>query len=172
MLSIGELGNALSQPGAEPRYTKPKKRRARWLKGKLRRKVLKRGRKGKATPVEDIIFKSCPGVGPTVPGVQAGTCIVAPAGCTANFIFYDGPVVNVAGQLRPAGATLPPFKSDGQHWYIGTAGHCLTGGGPVYMQVQPPGIYLGDSNTAGGIAAVGTTAKKVNGGVGNDFGVV
>jgi hypothetical protein len=167
--SIGELGQALEGPG-QTRFTKPKRRRARWLKKRVRRRAHRAARKGKGTQVEDVIFKSCPGVGPTVPGVQAGTCEVAPAGCTANFIFYNGPTVNVGGVLRPRGASGPPFTSDGDHWFIGTAGHCLPGS-RVYMQVRPPGVWVPDSDV-GGIAEIGKTAKKMNGGVGRDFGAV
>jgi hypothetical protein len=145
-----------------------------WLTAELRDQVVAQAPQPRAMP-EDLVFKSCPGAGPTVPGVQAGTCLVDPFGCTANFVYYNGPVANVGGTLRPvAGSTggsgLPPYTSDGQHWFLGTAGHCLNGG-PVLAQVRAPGLYL-PGNDAGGIAAIGTTAKKVNGGIGNDFGAI
>ena len=177
ILSVGELEQALRQPGGTPRFTKPRRRAARWLTSSVRRRARRARRKGKGIPLQDVVFKSCPGVGPTVPGVQAGTCEVAPQGCTANFIFYDGPTVSLpGGVLRPAGPTPlgavgPPFTSDGRHWFIGTAGHCLTGGNRVYMQVRPPGVWVPDSDV-GGIAEIGTAAKKMNGGIGKDFGAV
>ena len=37
--------------------------------------------------------------------------------------------------------------------------------------MRAPGIYLPGDSTLG-IAAIGTTAKKVNGGIGNDFGSI
>jgi hypothetical protein len=145
-----------------------------WLTDSLRAQVIAQAPQPKDDPT-DMVFKSCPGTGPTVPGVQAGTCLVDPFGCTANFVFYNGPTVNVGGILRPAagstgGTGLPPFTSDGTHWFLGTAGHCLNGG-PVLAQVRAPGIYLPGSD-AGGIAAIGTTAKKANAGIGNDFGAI
>jgi hypothetical protein len=145
-----------------------------WLTSQLRDQIVAQAPKPRDMP-EDLVFKSCPGTGPTVPGVQANTCLVDPYGCSANFVFYNGPVVNVGGTLRPAagsagGTGLPPFTSDGQHWFLGTAGHCLKGG-PVLAQVRAPGLYLPGDST-GGIAAIGTTAKKVNGGIGNDFGAI
>ena len=145
-----------------------------WLTSELRDQIVAQAPQPRDMP-EDLVFKSCPGTGPTVPGVQAGTCLVDPFGCSANFVFYNGPTVNVGGMLRPAagsagGTGLPPFTSDGQHWFLGTAGHCLNGG-PVLAQVRAPGLYL-PGNDAGGIAAIGTTAKKVNGGIGNDFGAI
>src|SRR3954452_23972303 len=144
-----------------------------WLTSGLRDQVVAQAPRPRDMP--DDLFKSCPGTGPTVPGVQAGTCLVDPFGCTANFVFYNGPTVNMGGMLRPAagsvgGTGLPPYTSDGQHWFLGTAGHCLNGG-PVLAQVRAPGIYLAGDSTLG-IAAIGTTAKKANGGIGNDFGAI
>jgi hypothetical protein len=158
-----------------PRPQKPRLASPAWLTTDLRAQIVASGTKGKDAP-EDIVFKSCPGVGPTVPGVQAGTCLVDPFGCTANFVYYDGPVTaDPTGALRPAGAGvggsgLPPFTSDGVHWFLGTAGHCLNGG-PVLAQVRPPGLFLPGSD-AGGIAAIGTAAKKMNAGIGKDFGAI
>jgi hypothetical protein len=145
-----------------------------WLTSGLRDQIVAQAPKPRSMP-EDLIFKSCPGTGPTVPGVQAGTCLVAPFGCSANFVYYNGATVNVGGTLFPAagstgGTGLPPYTSDGQHWFLGTAGHCL-GGGAVLAQVRAPGVYLPGDSTLG-IAAIGTTAKKVNGGIGNDFGAI
>jgi hypothetical protein len=160
---------------AKPRPHKLRLDSPAWLTDDMRQQIQAAGTQGRAMP-EDLIFKSCPGVGPTVPGVQAGTCLVDPYGCTANFVYYNGAVTTDAtGALRPAGAGLggaglPPFTSDGQHWFLGTAGHCLKGG-PVLAQVRPPGLYLPDSD-AGGIAAIGTAAKKMNAGIGKDFGAI
>src|SRR5438093_11506182 len=55
-----------------------------WLTSQLRGEIVAQAPKPRDMP-EDLIFKSCPGTGPTVPGVQAGTCLVDPFGCTANF---------------------------------------------------------------------------------------
>jgi hypothetical protein len=154
--------------------TKPRRQAPSWFTPRVQMRAHRAGSKGIALP--DVVFKSCPGTGPTVPGVQAGTCEVAPYGCTANFIFYNGPTVTLpGGVVRPAGSTPfgasgPPFTSDGQHWFIGTAGHCLKGGA-VYMQTRAPGVYVPDSDV-GGIAEVGTTYKHWNAGIGRDFGAV
>src|SRR4051794_38944592 len=144
---------AFSSTAAAARHPKPHKLRLAspaWLTDDLRQQIVAAGPQGRAMP-EDLVFKSCPGVGPTVPGVQAGTCLVDPYGCTANFVYYNGAVATDAtGALRPAGAGLggtglPPFTSDGAHWFLGTAGHCLKGG-PVLAQVRPPGLFLPDSD--------------------------
>lgn len=170
----GVFASTASATKHKPRPAKMRLPSPSWLTDQLRAEVIAQAPKPKDGP-EDMVFKSCPGAGPTVPGVQAGTCLVDPFGCTANFVFYNGPTVSVGGILRPAagsagGTGLPPYTSDGQHWFLGTAGHCLNGG-PVLAQVRAPGIFLPDSD-AGGIAAIGTTAKKVNGGIGNDFGAI
>jgi hypothetical protein len=95
------------------------------------------------------------------PTVKAGACQVAPFGCTANFIYYLG-----------AAATMP-HTSDGQHQFIGTAGHCVEHANqPVFMQVTAAGV----------IAKVGEVKKILsgdigrngagNGGIGNDFAII
>src|SRR4051794_21234388 len=165
---------ACAGPAAAARPHKMRLPSPSWLTDSLRAQIIAQAPKPSDGP-EDMIFKSCPGSGPTVPGVQAGTCLVDPFGCTANFVFYNGATVNVGGILRPAagsvgGTGLPPYTSDGQHWFLGTAGHCLNGG-PVLAEVRAPGIYLPGDSTLG-IAAIGTTAKKANAGIGNDFGAI
>jgi hypothetical protein len=82
-----------------------------WLTAKLERKLDKRGAKGLRVG-EEALNTECPGV--QSPGVSAAGCIVAPYGCTANFIFTDG-----------------------SSQYVGTARHCVDGlGQEVTMQVD------------------------------------
>src|SRR5918999_6350213 len=67
---------------------------------------------------EEALNTECPGV--QSPGVSAAGCIVAPAGCTANFIF-------AGGSTR----------------YVGTARHCVDGiGQEVTMQVDTTTIAV------------------------------
>jgi hypothetical protein len=67
---------------------------------------------GTATVPADALNTDCPGY--QSPGVSAAGCIVAPYGCTANFIFTDG-----------------------TSQYIGTARHCTDNvGQPVTMQLD------------------------------------
>ena len=85
--------------------------------------------------------------GVSLTGVAAGTCMVSPNGCTMNFIFTDG-----------------------TSSYIGTAGHCVTGGGTVIAQiatrVDPTDAVIVT------LAAIGKAVKKWNAGIGKDFGLV
>jgi hypothetical protein len=85
----------------------------------------------------------CPGY--QAPGVSANGCIVAPYGCTANFIFSDG---------TNSWRTNP---------YIGTASHCSDRNGDVVvMQV--------DTTT---LAEVGTVVKQTTGEEpGDDFALI
>jgi hypothetical protein len=84
---------------------------AKFMKPKMEKKLSKKGAKGVSIPLA-ALNTECPGV--QSPGVSAGGCIVAPAGCTANFIFTDG-----ASQ------------------YVGTARHCVDRvGQTVTMQVD------------------------------------
>jgi hypothetical protein len=70
------------------------------------------GAQGKLVAAETLNVE-CPGY--QSPGVGAAGCIVAPYGCTANFVF-----------------------SGGGSYYVGTASHCTDQvGQPVVMQVDP-----------------------------------
>jgi hypothetical protein len=67
---------------------------------------------------DEALNTECPGV--QNPGVSAGGCIVAPYGCTANFIFTDG-----------------------TSKYVGTARHCTDSvGQEVTMQVDTSTIAV------------------------------
>src|SRR4051794_23230277 len=88
-----------------------------WLTSKLERKLDKREAKGVRVGAE-ALNTECPGV--QGPGVSAGGCIVAPYGCTANFIFTDG-----------------------TSQYVGTARHCTDAvGQEVTMQVDTTTIAV------------------------------
>jgi hypothetical protein len=123
----------------------------KWMTAKFRKQVRHSGTKGKKPPKRAAgpsATDVCPGVDPNSPSpsgtvVSAGTCEVYPYGCTANFIYTNG-------------------SQD----YIGTAGHCVDKvGQDIYMQVSTPGV-------GASIADIGTVAKFVNGGVGNDYSVI
>lgn len=83
-----------------------------WLTSSLQQKLQKAGAAG-VQVAEERLNTECPGY--QSPGVGAAGCIVAPYGCTANFIFTDG-----------------------ASYYVGTAGHCSNrAGDTVTMQVDP-----------------------------------
>jgi hypothetical protein len=83
-----------------------------WYTNSLHEQVLAAGAQGVAVG-EERLNTDCPGY--AARGVSAAGCIVAPAGCTANFIFTDG----------------------GSR-YVGTARHCVDRvGQEVVMQVDP-----------------------------------
>jgi hypothetical protein len=82
-----------------------------WLTSALEQKLEAAGPQG-VQVAEETLNTACPGY--QSPGVGAAGCIVAPYGCTANFIFTDG----------------------ASH-YVGTAGHCSNSvGETVTMQVD------------------------------------
>ncbi len=101
-----------------------------WLTDSLKADIHAAGADG-VQVAEETLNTECPGV--ATRGVSANGCIVAPYGCTANFIFTND------GNWR----TQP---------YIGTASHCTDKvGEPVIMQV--------DTTT---LAEVGTVAKRTS----------
>lgn len=112
-----------------------------WLTDQLRAEIHAAGADGVQVAAEYLNLE-CPGI--QTRGVSANGCIVAPYGCTANFIF-----------------------SDGSDWrkqpYIGTASHCSDKNGQtVIMQV--------DTTT---LAEVGTVVKQTAGEEpGDDFALI
>src|SRR5215204_243082 len=84
---------------------------AKFMKPNMEKKLSKKGAKGVSIPLA-ALNTECPGE--QSPGVSAAGCIVAPYGCTANFIFTDG-----------------------SSQYVGTARHCVDNvGQEVVMQVD------------------------------------
>jgi hypothetical protein len=88
-----------------------------WYTPQLHAQVIRAGADGVKVRQEELNI-DCPGFqglrgSHLGEGVSAGGCIVAPFGCTANFIFTGG------------GSK-----------YIGTARHCVKPGEPVVMQVD------------------------------------
>jgi hypothetical protein len=80
---------------------------------------------------------------PGTVGIRPGSWMIAPAGCTMNFVFGS-----------------PGTYS------IGTAGHCGAAGEAVTLLTVAPG---GASPV---LVEVGTIQRSVDGGVGNDFAIV
>jgi hypothetical protein len=76
-------------------------------------------------------------------GIRPGSWMIAPAGCTMNFVFGS-----------PGG------------YSIGTAGHCGSTGEEVVLLTLAPG----GANPV--LVELGTVQKSVDGGVGNDFALV
>lgn len=127
-----------------------------WYTEDVHRRVLEAGPAGVEVPLapqEEPLVLDCLGYSPastsppSLQSVSAGGCMVYPHGCSMNFVFTDG-AAN----------------------YIGTAGHCVDKGGDVVMQV---GTRVDPTNTVlVTVAKVGRVAKRVDGGIGRDFGLV
>lgn len=128
----------------------------RWYTEDVHRRVVEAGPQGIEVPLshEDApLVLDCAGYSPpsanpaSALAVSAGGCMVHPHGCTMNFIFTDG-----------------------ASKYIGTAGHCVDKGGDVVMQV---GTRVDVTDTVlVTIAKVGRVTKRVDQGIGRDFGLV
>lgn len=112
-----------------------------WLTDSLKQRIHAAGPDGVQVAGEDLNAE-CPGF--QEPGVSANGCIVAPYGCTANFVFSDG----TDWRTNP---------------YVGTASHCTDRNGePVIMQV--------DTTT---LAEVGTVYRQTAGEEpGDDFALI
>jgi hypothetical protein len=114
-----------------------------WFTDDFKQKVDASGPTG--VPVDDHqVYDVCPGAVIHENGVGTGTCLVVPAGCTANFVYYAG------------GGTIAGRVSSGGAYYLGTAGHCVDKvGEAVYGAVSTPGVLTA-------IRRIGTVSKFVN----------
>jgi hypothetical protein len=150
------LMNLTGTPSGGPTVTHPSTAAPAWFTQDFRQRVDASGTKG--VPVDEPgALDVCPGIELHEGGVGTGTCLVFPFGCTANFVYYDGP-----------GATAP-VVADG-NLYLGTAGHCVEKTGePVYGAVSTPGI-------GASIVRIGTVSKFIeeyeDGGVVHDFAAI
>jgi hypothetical protein len=129
-----------------------------WLTEALQAKIDAAGPQGVEVPLAQAgasLNPNCLGTAPpyagtsgvSVTAVSAGTCMVSPAGCTMNFVFTDG-----------------------TSYYIGTAGHCAGNGKTVIAQVA---TRVDPTDTVMvTLAAIGTTVKSWNQGIGKDFALV
>lgn len=148
LLSLSTAANAQSGAPTLPLPPPP------WYTDEVHRQVMQAGPQGvevalsqkDATLVLDCAgFSPVSASPPSALAVSAGGCMVYPHGCTMNFIFTDG-----------------------SSKYIGTAGHCA--GGDVVMQVGTR-IDLTDTVLVT-VAKIGRTVKRVDAGIGRDFGLV
>jgi hypothetical protein len=133
--------------------------RPSWYTPELEARVLAAGREGVEIELtaQQQVELNCLGTSPpaasasgvSLQAVSAGGCMIAPHGCTMNFVFTDG----------------------ASH-YIGTAGHCVAGGRTVVMQVATRVSPVEESSVLVTLAAVGRVAKSWNAGIGKDFALV
>ncbi|HVF61049.1 MAG TPA: hypothetical protein VNJ70_14675 [Thermoanaerobaculia bacterium] len=156
-LETADPVTAVEDPGAPTLALPPPS----WYTEKLHRQILAAGPRGIDVPLpsaeERATELNCLGYSPpyvatddvSVGAVSAGGCMVFPAGCSMNFVFTDGIAL-----------------------YIGTAGHCVTGGGTVVMQVATRIDPTGTVEPVATLAAIGKVAKRVNQGIGRDFAIV
>ena len=130
--------------------------RPAWLTDELEAEIVAAGPRGLEIAQPNAALEpNCLGTAPPYAGtdgvsanaVSAGTCMVSPSGCTMSFVFTDG-----------------------ASKYIGTAGHCAGNGKTVIAQVStrvdPTDTVLVT------LAAIGTTVKSWNAGIGRDFALV
>ncbi len=128
-----------------------------WLTDELEAKIIEAGPKGLEVNLGSNakLEPNCLGTAPPYVGtdgvsafaVSAGTCMVSPHGCTMNFVFTDG-----------------------TSYYIGTAGHCVSGGRTVIAQVATR-VDPTDSLIVT-LAAIGSVVKSWDQGIGKDFALV
>ncbi len=146
---------AAAEEGA-PTLTQP---RPSWYTDELAARIAAAGPQGVEVELteQQQIELNCLGTSPpsastsgvSVAAVSAGGCMLAPHGCTMNFVFTDG-----------------------TSRYIGTAGHCVQGGKRVVMQVATRVSPVEESSVLVTFAEIGSVARSWNAGIGKDFAIV
>ncbi|MEA2478489.1 MAG: hypothetical protein QOJ07_411 [Thermoleophilaceae bacterium] len=125
-------------------FKTPDRHHPHWYTAKFKKKLHKRGAKGIRLSNEQM-NTACPGY--AAKGVGANGCIIAPNGCTANFIFTDG-----------------------TSKYIGTAHHCIDPNEDLGNDVGRRLVMQVDTTT---VAEVGSVVAHTTDEVpGNDFALV
>jgi hypothetical protein len=124
---------------AAPQVDQPSNPAPAWFTQEFQQRVDAAGTQG--IPVDEhSALDVCPGAVIHEGAVGTGTCLVYPAGCTANFVYANGPTA--------------PAVADGS-LYLGTAGHCVDRpGGPVYGAISTPGV-------GASIVKIGTVSKAI-----------
>ncbi|GAA5124874.1 hypothetical protein [Haloechinothrix salitolerans] len=92
-----------------------------WYTDALHTKVVAAGKQGESVPIPDAVDYPTSGLAFT--GIRPGAWIIAPAGCTTNFVFGS------AG-----------------NYSIGTAGHCTEVGDEVTL-IAAPGVLMNIGET-------------------------
>jgi hypothetical protein len=151
-------GAASTDPSTDGTLVTLPQPRPAWLTDELEAQIVAAGPQGVEVPLAGpnaSLNPNCLGTAPPYAGasgvsitaVAAGTCMVSPNGCTMNFVFTDG-----------------------TSYYIGTAGHCVSGGRTVIAQIA---TRVDPTDTVFvTLAAIGKVVKSWNQGIGKDFGLV
>ena len=125
-LTVPLAASAAARPDAMPasdgpRYVELKAPQPDWYTPRLHQRVLAAAERGESVPLpEGVDF---PTSGLAFTGIRPGAWIIAPAGCTTNFVFGSA-----------------------SNYYIGTAGHCTSVGDEVTL-IAAPGVLMNIGTT-------------------------
>ncbi len=119
--STAAAGPAERSASEEPTYVELKAPKPDWYTQSLHDRVMAAAERGESVPVPEGVDYDASGLAFT--GIRPGAWIIAPAGCTTNFVF---------GSARD--------------YYIGTAGHCTSVGDEVTL-VAAPGVLMNIGTT-------------------------
>ncbi len=114
-------GTDSSEVSSEPSYVELKAPKPDWYTPRLHERVMAAAERGESVPIPEGVDYDVSGLAFT--GIRPGAWIIAPAGCTTNFVF--------------GGAS---------NYFIGTAGHCTSVGDEVTL-VAAPGVLMNIGTT-------------------------
>ncbi len=121
-LSTSTAAGQAAPAGADtPKYVELKAAQPDWYTPQLHQRVLAAAERGESVPLPEGVDMPTSGLAFT--GIRPGAWIIAPAGCTTNFVFGSS-----------------------ADYYIGTAGHCTNVGDEVTL-VAAPGVLMNIGTT-------------------------
>lgn len=121
LVSGAAAGPAPADDSTAPRYVELKAPQPDWYTPTLHQRVLEAAKTGDSVPLPDGV--DFPTSGLAFTGIRPGAWIIAPAGCTTNFVFGSA-----------------------SNYFIGTAGHCTKVGDEVTI-VAAPGVLMNIGTT-------------------------
>ncbi len=120
-LVAGASSAVETDASADARHVELKAPKPDWYTPRLHDRVVTAGRQGDSVPIPDRVDYNASGLAFT--GIRPGAWMIAPSGCTMNFVFGRA--------------------SD---YYIGTAGHCTKVGDQVTL-IAAPGVLMNIGRT-------------------------
>lgn len=114
-------GPESSEASSEPAYVELKAPKPDWYTPRLHERVMAAAERGESVPIPEGVDYDVSGLAFT--GIRPGAWIIAPAGCTTNFVFGSA-----------------------SNYFIGTAGHCTSVGDEVTL-VAAPGVLMNIGTT-------------------------
>lgn len=120
-LPVAATAAVPGQAAEQPSYVELEAPKPDWYTPQLHERVMAAAERGESVPIPQGVDYNASGLAFT--GIRPGAWIIAPAGCTTNFVFGSA-----------------------SNYFIGTAGHCTSVGDEVTL-IAAPGVLMNIGTT-------------------------